>query len=84
MSLGDLGVCVELAESLCSEQKWLVCGELAQQQGDLTTARICLLHAKDHAGLLLQATAAGRSLHRQINDPLASMSVPRNKLVLLI
>ena len=61
LSLGNLSTCVELAEQLKSEQKWMVCGELAQQQNDLATARTCLLHAKDHAGLLLQATAAGNA-----------------------
>lgn len=69
MSLGDLTECVSLAEKLGSDHKWLVCGQLAQQRGDLATARTCLLKAKDHAGLLLQASAAGNaSLVKEVGD----------------
>jgi len=65
LSLGEVDTCVELAAELKSDAKWLQCEELAQRKGDMETAKRCLIEAKDHAGLLLQASAQG-------NKPLVS------------
>ena len=87
LSLGEVDTCVELAAELKSDAKWLQCEELAQRKGDMETAKRCLIEAKDHAGLLLQASAQGKckfSTDAHHSPTLVKGNCPLNLLVRLV
>lgn len=59
MSLGELEIAKELAQSADSEDKWRQLGQAATSRSDLVLAGECLRRAKDYGGLLLLASCAG-------------------------
>jgi len=59
LSLGELKIAYELAQSADSEEKWKQLSQAATLKSDLMLAGECLGRARDFGGLLLLASCAG-------------------------
>lgn len=60
IQLHRLDVAREMAEHIASPVKWKQLGEVAMRQSNFDLAEACMENAKDHSGLLLLYTAAGK------------------------
>lgn len=60
LSMQRLDIALECAEKIDAVEKWKQLGETAMKLCKFDLAETCLEHAKDHSGLLLLCTAAGK------------------------